>query len=65
MDMRGPDLTEADRAVAVLEMRRRSLEFSDRSALAELKAQVGWAYYGLGKMDRCEAQVFFRVSMDA
>ena len=40
MDMRGPDLTEEDRAVAVLEMRRRSLEFSDRGALVEFTMQL-------------------------
>jgi hypothetical protein len=36
MDLSGPDLTIADRAVVVLEMQRRSLEFLDRRALVEL-----------------------------
>jgi hypothetical protein len=35
MDMRAPGLTEADRAVVVLEMRRRSLEFGDRKQMVD------------------------------
>src|ERR1700728_1701892 len=40
MDVRGSDLTDADRAVVALEMHRRSLDFSDRAALVELAMQL-------------------------
>jgi hypothetical protein len=40
MDVHGPDLTDADRAVVALEMHRRSLDFSDRAALAEFAMQL-------------------------
>jgi hypothetical protein len=40
MDFQSATFTAADRAVAVLEMRRRSLDFNDRNGLLELALQL-------------------------
>lgn len=40
MDMTGPGLTESDRSLVVLEMKRRSLDFTDRSALGQFAFQL-------------------------
>jgi len=40
MDMREPDLVETDRAIAMLEMRRRSLDTDNRNGLVEFVMQL-------------------------